>query len=731
MTSRLLLFVFATLALSSCRKQENQSPKENQPKTTATIDKQKIKAKARKEIIPSEETGNPFLKKYTTPFGAPPFDKIKNEHFMPAFEKGMQEQNEKIAAIINNQEKPTFKNTIEALDKSGSQLQKVAAVFFALRGANTNDTIQKIAQTMGPMLAKHRDNIRLNPKLFTKIKALHDEQASLNLNKEQSNLLKEVYDDFVRGGANLNEEQKTKWREINKKMATLTLDFGNHILKETNTFELVLDKKEDLAGLPESAITGAAEAAKRNGHEGKWMFTLHKPSLIPFLQYSEKRNLREKMLKAYVARGDHDDELDNKKILSEIASLRVRKANLLGYKNFADFVLSRRMAQNSKKVYRFLNRLWKPALARAKKERDALQKMVKKDGKKFKLQAWDWWYYAEKLRKEKFDLDEAELRPYFKMENVRAGAFGLAHKLYGITFTPVENVATYHEDVEVFEVKEADGTHIGLFYTDYYPRPSKRGGAWCGGFRRQHKLNGTKITPLINNVGNFSKPTGDKPALLSFEEVTTLFHEFGHALHGLFNDTTYQGFGIYTDFVELPSQIMENWASEPAVLKSYARHYKTGEVIPDELIAKIQKSSLFNQGFSTVEYLAACFLDMEWHMLTEAKRLDAKKFEKKVLKNIGLIPEIEVRYRSPFFMHIFSGNFYAAGYYSYIWSGVLDADAFQAFKETSLFDKKTATSFRDNVLSRGGSENPMDLYKRFRGAEPKIEPLLKRRGLME
>ncbi|MFQ6108535.1 MAG: M3 family metallopeptidase, partial [Candidatus Aminicenantales bacterium] len=515
-------------------------------------------------------------------------------------------------------------------------------------------------------------------------------------------------------------------------LSVLTLKFGENILKEDNRFELVIDKEEDLAGLPQSVVTAAAEAAKERGHEGKWVFTLHKPSMIPFLQYSEKRDLREKIFKAYINRCNHNDELDNKALLSRIVTLRIEKAHLLGYKTHADFILEMNMAKKPENVYGLLDQIWKPALEMAKKESRELQGMIQKEGKDFKLKPWDWWYYAEKVKKAKYDLDEEMLRPYFKLENVRNGAFYVANKLYGLQFIERKDVPKYHEDVKVFEVRDTDNTQVGILYTDYFPRASKRGGAWMNSFRKQYRMDGGEIHPIITNNGNFSKPTGKKPALLSSEEVLTLFHEFGHALHGLLSNCTYyrlSGTAVPRDFVELPSQIMENWAFEPEVLKMYAKHYETGEVIPQELIDKIKKASLFNQGFATVEYLAASYLDMDWHTLSEAGEIDVEKFETESMNRIGLIPEIVVRYRSPYFRHIFSGG-YSAGYYSYIWAEVLDADAFEAFKENGLFEPKTALSFRKNILERGGTEDPMSLYIRFRGAEPKVEPLLKRKGLI-
>ncbi len=674
---------------------------------------------------------NPFFSEFDTPFQVPPFDKIKEEHYLPAFKEGREMQNMEIEAIVNNPETPTFENTIEAMESSGSLLRKVGSVFYVLNGSMTNDNMQKIAKEVAPLGSKHRDNIWLNEKLFQRIKAVYEQKDKLDLGIEQNTLLVKYYKDFVRRGANLDEEKKTRLKEINQELSILTVKFGENVLKENNRFEIVIDKKEDLAGLPQAVITGAAETAKEREYEGKWVFTIHKPSMIPFLQYSENRALREKIFKAYINKGNNNDELDNKDNLAKIAALRVERANLLGYRTHADYVLENNMATKPENVYKFLDQLWKPALKMAKNEAKELQEMIRKEGHDFKLQAWDWWYYAEKLKKAKYALDEEMLRPYFKLENARDGAFLVANKLYGIQFVEREDIPKYHEDARVFEVKEADGSHIGILYTDYFPRASKRGGAWMNSFRKQSRLHGQEIHPVITNNGNFSKPTGDKPALISSEEVSTLFHEFGHALHGLLSDCTYNrlsGTSVPRDFVEMQSQIMENWAFEPEVLKMYAKHYETGEVIPQELIDKLEKASHFNQGFETVEYLAASFLDMDWHTLAEAKELDVHEFETQSLNRIGLIPEIIVRYKSPYFGHIFSGG-YASGYYSYIWAEVLDADAFQAFKETSLFDQKTAQSFRENILERGGTEDPMVLYKRFRGAEPKVEYLLKKRGL--
>ncbi|MDO9548370.1 MAG: M3 family metallopeptidase [Candidatus Marinimicrobia bacterium] len=675
---------------------------------------------------------NPFFSEWKTPLGTPPFEKINNEHFMPAFEEGMLQQKAEVKAIITNPEPATFENTIEALDYSGDLLTKVSSVFFALNGANTSEEIQKIAKDIAPILSKHNDDIGLNDTLFQRVKAVYEQKDQLGLTVEQATLLDKYYKDFVRGGAKLSEKKKARFREINEELSVLTTKFGENVLKEDNNFELVIDNEADLAGLPEGVIASGAAAAKEKGYEDKWVYTLHKPSWIPFLQYSEKRQLREKIYMAYINRGNNSDEYDNKVIAAKIAALRTERAQLLGFPTHAHFVLDVNMARNPENVYELLDKLWKPALKRAKAELREMQIIADREEKKFRLESWDWWYYAEKLKKEKYAMDDEVLRPYFQLKNVRQGAFDLATKLWGITFHERKDIPVYHEDVKAFEVKEADGTTIGVLYTDYHPRASKRGGAWCGAYRKQIKKDGKNVTPVINNVFNLSKPAADKPALLSLGEVTTIYHEFGHALHGLFSNSSYPrltGTSLARDFVELPSQIMENWALEPAVLKTYAFHYQTGKPIPDELIEKIKNSSLFNQGFETVEYLAASFLDMDWHTLTTTRTVeDVLEFEDESLGRIGLIPEIVSRYRTPYFRHIFTSG-YSAGYYSYIWAEVLDADAFQAFKETDLFNKELAQSYRENILSKGGTEEPMILYKRFRGAEPSIEPLLERRGL--
>jgi peptidyl-dipeptidase Dcp len=676
---------------------------------------------------------NPFLTPWNTPFEAPPFDRIKDSHFMPAFQEGMSLQKTEIGAIAAAKEPATFANTIEAMDRSGALLTKVSNVFFALTSNNTSDALQKIENEVTPLLSKHQDDIILNAALFRRVKGVYDQRDKLGLEPEPARLLERTYKAFVRNGANLDDSKKAELRKINEELSVLTVKFGENLLKEDNNFALTLDKTEDLAGLPQVVIDTAAEAAKERGLQGKWVFTLHKPSLIPFLQYSAKRDLRRRMFTAYTSRCNHGDAFDNKSVLTRIAALRVQRAHLLGYKTHADYVLEENMAKTPAVVFKLLDQIWAPSLQMSKNEVKALQAMIDGEGGTFKLAPWDWWYYAEKLKKAKYDLDDQVLKPYFKLESVRRGAFDVAGKLWGLQFVERTDIPKYHPDVKTFEVKEADGTHIGILYTDYFPRASKRGGAWSGSFRVESKRDGRKITPLVYNVGNFSMPSGDTPSLLTFEEAKTLFHEFGHALQDLLSDCTYEslsGTNVARDFVELCSQVMENWAGDSEVIKTYAKHYRTGRPIPQHLVDKIKRAGLFNQGFDTVEVLAACYLDMDWHTLSEPVEQDALKFEDASMKKIGLIPEIVVRYRSPYFQHIFSHG-YSAGYYSYIWCEVLDADAFQAFQETSLYDRKTAQLFRQYILSRGNTEEPIDLYKKFRGREPKAEALLKRRGIVK
>lgn len=674
---------------------------------------------------------NPFFTEYTTPFGVPPFDKIEVVHYKPAFEKGMEEHKKEIDAIVNNPEEPTFENTIVAFDRSGELLTKVMYAFSGQSSVNTTDEIQALEQELYPVLSAHSDDISLNPALFTRVKAVYDKQASMNLNKEQKKLLEETYKGFVRGGANLDADKQARLRELNEKISVLELTFGQNVLKETNAFKLVVDNKEDLAGLPESLIAAAAETAAADSMEGKWIFTLHNPSVMPFLQYADNRALREKIFKAYIKRGNNSNGNDNKNVVKELVAARLDKTKLLGYEDFAAFVLDENMAKNEKNVYNLLDQIWTPALKKAKEELADINAEIKKEGGNFEAEGWDWRYYADKARQAKFNMDENEVRPYLELNHVREGAFYVANKLYGITFTEIKDIPKPDPDAFAFECKDKDGSSLGVLYMDFYTRPGKGGGAWCGGYRDQSYKDGKKVLPVVTTVFNFSKPAAGQPALLSADEAETVFHEFGHALHGLFADVHYTGVaGVPRDFVELPSQVMEHWVFEPEVLKVYAKHYQTGEVIPQELVDKIVKSSKYGQGFATVEYLAASLLDMDYHTLKEQQSgMDIEAFEADAMNKRGLIRQIPPRYRTTYFGHTMEGG-YTAGYYSYIWAEVLDADAFEAYKETGdIFNPEVASKFRKYVLTPGGIDDAMDMYKNFRGKEPGIEPLLKNRGL--
>lgn len=680
------------------------------------------------------QADNPFFSEYETPFGVPPFDKIENKHFMPAIEKGMQEQEAEIEKITKNPETPTFENTIEALEYSGNLLQRTTRVFYNYNSANISSEIEELAKEISPMLSAHSNNIYLDEKLFERVDEIYEQKEQLELSPEQKRLLEETHKRFIRNGAGIPEEKRERFREINQQLSLLTVEFGQNVLAETNDFELYTEKEEDLSGLPSSLVESAAETARERGYDEGWVFTLDNPSVKPFLTYSDKRPLRMQMKHAYIMRGDNNNEYDNKENIQKIVDLRLERAKMLGYDNHAQYILEENMAKTPENVYDFLDELWAAALPIAKEEAEQLQEMIYDEEKDFKLQPWDWRYYAEKIRKKKYDLDEEELRPYFELENVRDGIFLIVNKLWGLTFEKRTDVPVYHEEAIVYEVFDNDDTHLGLLYMDFHPRNSKRGGAWMSSFKTQHvDQEGMFVHPIITIVCNFSRPSGGKPALLTFRETETFIHEFGHALHGLMSKTKYRslaGTSVPRDFVELPSQIMENWINEPEVLKMFAKHYETGETIPDDLIERIEKSSHHNQGFATVEYLAASYLDMDYHTLTEKKDLDIHKFEEECIERINLIPEIVFRYRSTYFNHIFAGG-YSAGYYSYIWSGLLDADAFEAFRETGdLFHQPTAKSYRENILEKGGTKNPLEMYINFRGQEPEIEPLLRQRGLI-
>lgn len=676
-------------------------------------------------------TPNPFFTEYTTPYGVPPFDQIEVAHYKPALLKGMEEQTEEVKAIVSNPEEPTFENTIVALDQCGQLLQKTMYAFSGQSSVNTNDEIQELEREIYPMLSKHSDDISLNPALFARVKAVYENQAKFNLDKEQKKLLEETYKGFVRGGANLSEADQAKLRELNSEISMLQLTFGQNVLKETNAFQLVIDNEADLAGLPEDVKVKAAETAKKMGKEGKWIFTLHNPSVMPFLQYADNRELRKQIFEAYINRGNNNNENDNKEVVKKLVTARLEKAKLMGYKDYAAYVLEVNMAKDEKNVYDLLNQVWTPALAKAKEELADINAEIKKEGGDFEAAGWDWRYYFEKAKKAKFNVDENEMRPYFELGHVREGIFYVANKLYGITFNELKDIPKPDPDAFAFECKDKDGTLLGVLYMDFFTRPGKGGGAWCGGYRSQTYENGKRVVPIVTTVFNFSKPAEGQPALLTADETETVFHEFGHALHSLFGDVHYYGVSdVPRDFVELPSQVDEHWAFEPEVLKVYAKHYQTGEVIPQALVEKMTNAGKYGQGFATTEYVAASLLDMDYHVLKEIpKDFNIEKFEAQKMSDRGLISQIPPRYRTTYFGHTMEGG-YTAGYYSYMWAEVLDCDAFQAYVETGdIFNQTVAQKFRQYVLTPGGIDDAMDMYVNFRGKKPSIEPLLKNRGL--
>lgn len=676
---------------------------------------------------PPVDKTNPFFSEFNTPFNIPPFEKIMARHYMPAFEKGMDEGRSDLQQIIKNREEPTFENTIEALDKSGELLTTVSLVFYAQTGSNTNDSLQAIEVEISPKLAAFNDEIRLNPELFKRVKSVYENQSKFNLTPEQQYILENLYKGFIRNGANLNKQDQDTLRKINQELSVLTVKYSQNVLDETNSYKLFVDEK-DLAGLPESVVSAAASAAKESGQEGKWAFTTQRPSIFPFMTYSPNRDLRRTIYNAYINRGNNGNDFDNNKLMADIVRLRAERARLLGYKTHSHTVLEPRMAKVPENVFGLLNNLWEKAVPVARNEVREMQKIIEKEGSNFKLEPSDWWYYAEKLRKQKYDLNDTELRPYFKLDNVRDGVFTLANRLFGISLTPLTDVPLPHPDAQAYEVKDADGSHIGVLYMDFFPRESKEQGAWCVTYRNHHIADGQIIAPIATTVFNFTPKTGNAPSLLSLEEVSTLYHEFGHALDVLFNRNTYNQTYVAWDFVELPSQIMEHWVTEPEMLDIYAKHYQTGEAIPASLVKKIRNSAYFNQGFDNVEVLAASMLDMAYHSLEAPAVVVPQQFEKEYMTKIGLIPEIISRYRSTNFLHIMDG--YDSGYYSYTWAAVLDHDAFEAFKEKGIFDRTTAEAYRTKILANNGIMDPMQSYINFRGHEPSIEPLLKNRGLL-
>ena len=672
---------------------------------------------------------NPFFEEYETPFKIPPFEKIKFEHYEPAFMQGIDEHQKEIVKIAQNEKEPTFENTLEALESSGKTLDKVANVFYNLLGSNTNDDFDALAVKMSPLLSAHNDKILLNKELFERIKILKSNEPSLKLSDEQKRLLDETYKRFQRAGANLDQEAMIRLTEINSSLSSLSVQFDQNVLKETNGYSLIIDDPDDLQGLPNEEIRQASLLASSEGHDGKWVFKPTRVSMYPFLTYSEKRELRENLYKSYILRGDNDNDFDNKEIIKKMVALRKEKANLMGFETHADYVLDNTMAKTTLNVNKLLDTVWNPGIEKAKGEVEAMQEIILEEGGNFKLEAWDWWHYSEKLRQEKFDFKEEEVKPYFSEDKVLKGAFEVAEKLFEITFTERDDLPKYREDIRTFVAEDFNKQVIGIFYTDFTQRPNKGGGAWMNTFRSQSKFEG-KTIPIVINVCNFPPKNVDGVSLLSFEQVETLFHEFGHGLHGLLSDVNYpslSGTAVTRDYVEFPSQMMENWAREPEVIKTFAKHYITGETIPDELLAKISEAGTFNEGFETSEYVAAAHLDMAFHMEKDSIE-DIDAFEDETLKNLGLIPEIESRYRSTYFGHIFAGG-YSSGYYSYLWTEVLEADAFEAFKQNGLYHKETADKLKKYVYSSGNTKDLMEQYVKFRGKEPDIQPLLEKRGL--
>ena len=678
------------------------------------------------------ELPNPFFEQWNTPYGVPPFESIKTYHYEPAFERAISLHDEEIAAIVAQTEEPTFENTIAAMDRSGRMLSDVVNIFGMICAAETNEQLQELEGKLMPQLTVHNDAIQMNEELFKRVKAVYDKRLSLDLEADQIRLTEKIYDDFVRSGALLDSEKKSRLQQINEELSALSVRFGSNVLAENNNFVMYQSEKQ-VAQLPSSVKDAARLKAKELGESGKYAFTLHKPSLLPFLTFSPERESREQIYRAYINRGNNNNEHDNKQIIDDMIRLRTEKAHLLGYKSFAHYVTSDQMAATPNAVYTLLGEVWEPALERAKEELADMEKMFREDfsDSEYKFESWDWWYYAEKVRQQKYALNEDIIRGYFSLDNTRQGIFNLANRLFGITFRPV-SVPVYHHEVSAYEVLDKDESHLGILYFDFHPRAGKGQGAWCGYYREQrYEADGTRTAPVVGIVCNFTRPTESTPSLLTLDEVTTLFHEFGHALHFLFTNVRYNGLiNVEGDFVELPSQIMENWALTPEMLRTYATHYRSGEIIRDQYITRIQKSALFNQGFNTTELIASALSDMDIHAITKYSPIDVDGFEYNALyEKRGMLTQIEPRYHYTYFAHIFSGG-YSAGYYFYIWAEVLDKDAFEAFRETGdLFDRRTADAFRREILSKGGSNDGMSLYKAFRGQAPDKSAMLKARGL--
>ena len=686
-------------------------------------------------IINMMNAQNPFFEKYTTPYGTVPFDKIKTEHYEPAIREGIRQQAAEIDAIVNNPEAPTFANTILAYEKSGELLDRVTTVFGNLRSAETNDDLQTLAQEMMPLLSEHSNNISLNEELFKRVKAVYNQKEQLNLTPEQTKLLENIYDGFIRRGANLQGEAKKQYRQLTKELSSLTLQFSENNLKEINNYQLVLTDKVQLAGLPESAIEAAAETAKEKGVEG-WVFTLQAPSYIPFMTYADNRDLRHELYMAYNTKCTHNNEYNNIDIVKKLVNTRMAIAQLLGYENFAQYTLKKRMAEDSDAVYNLLNQLLEAYTPTAKKEYQEVQELARQEqGAEFTVMPWDWSYYSNKLKDKKFNINEEMLRPYFELEKVKEGVFGLATRLYGITFKKNADIPVYHKDVDAYEVLDKDNKTLAILYTDFHPRTGKRAGAWMTEYKGQwiDEKTGENSRPHVSIVMNFTKPTGNKPALLTFDEVETFLHEFGHSLHGMFANSTYEslsGTSVYWDFVELPSQIMENFAIEKEFLNTFAQHYQTDEKLPEELIKRLVDASNFNAAYACLRQVSFGLLDMAWYTRNTPFEGDVKEYEQQSWAKAQILPVVKDACMSTQFSHIFAGG-YSAGYYSYKWAEVLDADAFSLFKQKGIFNREVAESFRNNILSKGGTEHPMILYKRFRGQEPTIDALLIRNGIKE
>ena len=677
---------------------------------------------------------NPFLVEYATEFEIPPFDQIKTEHYLPALVAGIEEQNREIEAIVNNPEEPTFENTILALDNSGQTINKVAYVFFALTESMSSPELQKVDEEFTPLLTKHSDEISMNDKLFERIKKVYDGRANHNYTTAQLRLIEDKYKSFTRNGALLDAEKKEELKNLNTELANLYLQFNKNLLSATNAFELVVEDPIKLLGLPASSIAVAAEEAKIRGKEGKWVFTLHAPSRLPLLQYAQNRELRQQMYEGYINLAT-EGENDNRPIINRIMQVRTKKAALLGFDNYAAYMTDKVMAKTPQAAKELLMKIWEPAIKKVEEEVAEMQSVVKEEGFDFEIAPWDYYYYAEKVRQKKYALDEDEVRQYFAVDNVVKGIFAMAERLYGITFRELPDAPKYHPEVKVYEVLDRDGKHVSVFMTDYFPRESKRQGAWMSEFKGSYiDENGNSIRPIIYNVGNFTKPIAETPSLLTLDEVETAFHEFGHGLHGMLTRAQYRGqagTNVDRDFVELPSQIHEHWALAPELLQVYALHYQTGEVMPAELIKKLQDASTHNQGFATTELAGAALLDLYWNSTNFDGDVDVAEFEAKVAQELNMPEEVQFRYRSTYFKHIFGSDGYAAGYYTYLWAEVLDADGFELFEQNGIFDPATAKSFLENILEPGGSEDPMKLYIQFRGQEPNPDALLRNRGLLK